>query len=159
MRAGTCKHYNGNVGTPNRDKLAKCKAGVIYLEVARPLNDEDRVWHQANYPRSDPTWTGIFKRLPCHAENGLQANCTQYCEPTAEELTEQDKLISKMFTDVMTARKAITDYIKVNNLPRSCAGYLDCPICEQVRALVWSRASNGHIHAQCNTEGCVQWME
>jgi hypothetical protein len=74
-------------------------------------------------------------------------------------LTEQDKLISKMFTDVMTARKAITDYIKVNNLPRSCAGYLDCPICEQVRALVWSRASNGHIHAQCNTEGCVQWME
>jgi hypothetical protein len=159
MQAGTCKHYDGNVGTPNRDKLAKCKVGVIYLEVARPLNDEDRAWHNENYPRSDPTWTGIYKRLPCHAENGLQANCSQYCEPAAEELAEQDKLISKMFTDMMTVRKQITDYIKENKLPRGCSGKLPCPICETGEVL-WSRASyNSHIHAQCTTVGCVQWME
>lgn len=161
MKEGTCKNYSG-LATDSRsgekDKKAKCGTGVVYLEVARPLTTEELIWHLENYPKHDSTWTAIFKRLPCHAENGLQDRCPHYCEPTTEELAEQEAATAKMVTDYMTTRKAITDYIKEQNLPKSCTGRLTCPICEQGEVL-WSRASNGHIHARCTTAHCVEWME
>ncbi|MBW7895159.1 MAG: hypothetical protein H3C27_08595 [Opitutaceae bacterium] len=41
----------------------------------------------------------------------------------------------------------------------SGAGEMVCPICETGR-LRYSRSSyNGHVHADCSTVGCVQWME
>ena len=38
-------------------------------------------------------------------------------------------------------------------------GAMACPVCN-AGTLRYSRAScNGHVHAQCSTEGCVAWME
>lgn len=38
-------------------------------------------------------------------------------------------------------------------------GTMNCPVCGTGK-LRYSRASyNGHVHAQCTTEGCVAWME
>ena len=63
------------------------------------------------------------------------------------------------FERVMKARKAIID---MGAKPRS-VGSLCCPVCngggKQERTLHWSMASNGHIHARCDTQGCVAWME
>jgi hypothetical protein len=40
------------------------------------------------------------------------------------------------------------------------SGKIDCPICGKQGSLKFSRAGyNGHIHARCATEGCVNWME
>jgi hypothetical protein len=42
----------------------------------------------------------------------------------------------------------------------SNSGTIDCPACNGVKTLRFSRAGyNGHIHAGCTTEGCVRWME
>lgn len=158
MKAGHCKYYNG-LGM-NRDLSTKtCDAGIVYLQVARPLTDKERAWHNANYPELNESSTAILKRIPCFAENGLQANCSQFCEPTEKELEDQENEWKKRFTDMMIVRKTITDYIQINNLPRGCSGKLSCPICNQGEVL-WSRASfNLHIHARCTTPGCVHWME
>ena len=40
----------------------------------------------------------------------------------------------------------------------SDGGCMDCPKCKQ--GLRWSKSRrNGHIHAACDTEGCLSWME
>lgn len=36
---------------------------------------------------------------------------------------------------------------------------LPCPICEKGELRYSVSGYNGHIHAQCSTEGCVQWMQ
>lgn len=152
MKAGCCKHYSG-IGL----EVGPCEAGHNYLDVAAPLTQEQLNWHNENYKHQDPSMTAIIKRIPCFAENGVNT-CPDFVAPTAEELAEQDKLITKMFTNMMTVRNQITDYIKLNKLPKSCVGRLPCPICEQGQ-VSWSRASNGHIHARCTTPKCVHWME
>jgi hypothetical protein len=38
-------------------------------------------------------------------------------------------------------------------------GVMDCPVCGTGK-LHYSRAGyNGHVHARCETDGCVSWME
>lgn len=39
-------------------------------------------------------------------------------------------------------------------------GFIDCPVCLGKRTLEFSRSGyNGHVHAGCETPGCVAWME
>lgn len=41
----------------------------------------------------------------------------------------------------------------------SGSGSINCPVCNEGK-LHYSRAGyNGHVHAQCSTNGCVAWME
>ena len=41
----------------------------------------------------------------------------------------------------------------------SGVGQIDCPVCKSGK-LRYTRASyNGHVHAACSTDNCVQWME
>jgi hypothetical protein len=36
-------------------------------------------------------------------------------------------------------------------------GVILCPICSN--NLTWQRYDNGHVHGQCATPGCLNWME
>ena len=38
------------------------------------------------------------------------------------------------------------------------SGTVECPTCKG--RLAWARdASNGHLHGQCETDGCLRWMQ
>ncbi|EIZ81883.1 hypothetical protein WYO_5471 [Methylobacterium sp. GXF4] len=38
------------------------------------------------------------------------------------------------------------------------SGTVECPTCKG--CLAWVRdSSNGHLHGQCETEGCLRWMQ
>ena len=38
------------------------------------------------------------------------------------------------------------------------SGAIECPTCKG--RLVWVRdSSNGHLHGQCETDGCLRWMQ
>ncbi len=40
----------------------------------------------------------------------------------------------------------------------SDSGTIECPTCKG--RLVWARDShNGHLHGQCETDGCLRWMQ
>ena len=45
-----------------------------------------------------------------------------------------------------------------NSLPRGKQTVVDCPICKGKLHLSQS-SYNGHVHGQCETNGCVEWME
>ena len=38
------------------------------------------------------------------------------------------------------------------------SGTIKCPACKG--SLTWARdSSNGHLHGQCETDGCLRWMQ
>lgn len=38
------------------------------------------------------------------------------------------------------------------------SGTIECPVCKG--RLAWARDShNGHLHGQCETDGCLRWMQ
>lgn len=38
------------------------------------------------------------------------------------------------------------------------SGTVECPVCKG--RLAWARDShNGHLHGQCETDGCLRWMQ
>jgi hypothetical protein len=38
-------------------------------------------------------------------------------------------------------------------------GTMDCPICSVGTLRYYRNNYNGHVHAACSTDGCVNWME
>jgi len=81
-------------------------------------------------------------------------NLQKWLDELRQEL-EQRKIIES----VLKSRAAIVAYCDAEKRPRGTSGTIPCPICE-TGTLHFSRAAyNGHIHAKCTTEKCVQWIE
>ncbi len=82
-------------------------------------------------------------------------------------IDDQDAEFEAQLASIRTARAAIVAAIGPwrKNPPAGTsgiaqAGTITCPICGVAAALRFRRAaSNGHVHAACQTVGCVQWME
>jgi hypothetical protein len=157
MKQGFCKHYQGL-----NDR--RCKAGVLYLSVARPHTQEEIDWHNKNYPELTIATSSIMRRVPCLAENDVHT-CQKFELPTDAEIAafdaEIDKQINEMVRQVHIVRPAIVADIKQHDLwKKDCAGSIPCPICDQ-GTINYSYAGsyNGHIHCQCTTADCVGWIE
>lgn len=135
---GWCKHYNG------AGRSDVCRAGVNYAELA------------------DGSRPGMLNRLPClrtHFKEDVVAECALREWHTPEEIAERVAASRASAAKYITARAAITDYLKENGKPRrSVQGNIPCPICK-TGMLHFSIAYNGHCHASCTTDGCVRWME
>lgn len=129
--ATKCKHFRG---ISNGDK---CAVGVEYLDFKG-------------------------KGLPCFEREGLKCSCT--CDkrefPTEEELDERERQSKQYSIDIGKARAAIVEAIG-DRKKQSLRGRIDCPVCGNSDCLSFSYAGsyNGHIHASCQTTGCVRWME
>lgn len=61
----------------------------------------------------------------------------------------------KEYNDTIIARRAITDFTKNK---KNIDGHINCPVCKKGR-LFFAVAHNGRIHAKCEIENCVSWME
>lgn len=132
-----CKYYNGTVNET-------CKAGVKYADVQLGFGTPQR-------------------SLPCFKdENPLGATCEKCEFRTPEEVAEMERVQAERFNNTMNARKAIVEHLGGHwkkGTP-GASGAIDCPVCGKPGALHFSRAGyNGHIHARCQTAGCVSWME
>lgn len=128
-----------------RRRLLKCKNfnGTIHNECDAGVN-YDTVKDASSSPY----------RWPC-MDDGAHLPCPLREYPTTEEVDAEDKHITKLLSDVTTTRKLITDQTKGK---RNVQGAVDCPVCNTGKVR-YSVAYNGHIHAQCSTEKCVQWIE
>ncbi len=81
-------------------------------------------------------------------------------------IDDQDADFEAQLASIRTARAAIVAAIGPWTSTRPGASrigvgwFIACPICGVANALRFRRAaSNGHVHAACQTPGCVQWME
>lgn len=133
-----CKHFTGT-------QHATCKAGVAYDAVTLGKGTAQR-------------------SIPCIGDkhNPLGASCELCVFPTPEEIAAEEEADAKRMQDTMTARSAIVESLggSWKKGTPSQRGKIDCPVCKKPRALNFSRSGyNGHIHAQCSTDGCVAWME
>ena len=137
MKKDWCKHYNGL-----SNKV--CSAGVDYHILVGKSRQ-------------------ILRCLPCFAENTSEVIPCQKREwPTDEELVEQQKEISRRLNDMVSVRQAIVKQLTdEDNLHHNVGGgQIDCPACGKgIVNYTYAGAYNGHIHARCTTNGCVNWME
>jgi hypothetical protein len=132
-----CKHYRG------MHENTQCEAGVAF----------DSLEHHG---------TKLFwESCPCFGPEA-SGKCESAAYPTAEEMAAHDAEMTARFERTCKARDAIVEHLGgpwKRGTPAS-HGTMDCPVCNAVGSLRFSRASyNGHIHAKCKTAGCVSWME
>lgn len=133
-----CRHYDGRAVLQG----AKCRAGI------------DPVFSYCDNNRF-----GCINRIPCLERNVDARPCHLASFPTPEEVAAQDAEFEAEIADFMIwmpkARAAIQEIARET---AASAGQIDCPKCGA--PMRWSRArSNGHVHASCQTEGCLSWME
>lgn len=130
-----CRHFNGVQNGVYR-------AGVKYEDVRSDV-DGKRSW-------------------PCLFDDGVTCDkCEPYTEAEADARVAEAEAKAR-FERVGIARKAIIASIGKpwKKGEPSVSGKTDCPCCKKAQGLHYSRAGcNGHIHARCETEGCVCWME
>ncbi len=135
----TCRHFNGIQND-------YCKAGVNYRELA-----------------GEPS-VGCMTRIPClpmnEPKHGPMAVCEKRDRWTKLEaevnVTRGDEAMARH----MLAFRAVHDDAKAKGYKKNRGGVSECrcPICEgKIRYAVSNY--NGHIHAKCDTAGCVLWME
>jgi hypothetical protein len=130
-----CKHYRGMSGK------TVCEAGVEFATLP-------------NYGTKQ-----FMASCPCFEKH---EGCDKAEYKTPEELAEEERQLAKLFARTTTARKAIVDALggPWQRGMKTQSGEIDCPICGKTKTLRYSRSGyNGHIHARCDTDGCVAWME
>lgn len=135
----TCRHFNGV-------QHDTCLAGVNYRALAGEPMD------------------GCMTRIPCLAwhepKHGPMAVCDKRETWTREEAVTHAAANEASTQRHLSAFRIAHDDAKAKGLKRGHGGNSECvcPICQGV--LRYSVASyNGHMHASCSTDGCVQWME
>lgn len=119
----------------NGSMSKRCRAGVSYDSFPRP-------------------------GLPCLRDT----NCANFCNfalfPTrAEAEAAEDRAAAecrRVVAQINTARAAIVEH---SGGKRGIRGSLTCPCCEGGTLSYSVSGYNGHVHAQCSTQGCVRWME
>ena len=142
---GRCKHFNGN-------QYDACKAGINYLQLAGPNE-------------------GIALRLPClnpsvfsqrRKELGYSlSSCPKLDRTTHEEAIKQADDIIKRREELQKALTAAHADAKLKGFRKGLGGSdcIPCPMECGGRLYYSVSGYNGHMHAKCDTEGCVSWME
>lgn len=131
-----CKHYRG------MHEKTECEAGIKFSDLVG---------------RGTPGW---FEKCPCFGPGGEACEKSEY--PTDEELKAAEEAMNRRFENIGKARAAIVSHLGgpwKKGTPGG-SGIIDCQVCGEEESLRFSRAGhNGHIHAGCETDGCVRWME
>lgn len=143
-RDNRCKHYAG------LHMKTHCNAGVAY--------DDVRIEHAPVKYRSRGDRT-IYTRIvsyPClDSFNMAGCTCEKHERTSPEELAEEKAWIENCVARSTKAMVAIRDDAKGK---RGIQGCIACPNCGG--KLHYSIAGyNGHVHARCETDDCVSFMQ
>lgn len=94
-----------------------------------------------------------YRLICCDADSRVP--CVSYEPYTAEEIAERERVTSEQLALVIAAMTKIKE---INGKRRGIRGTIDCPKCG--RPLHYSISSyNGHTHGECETSGCVSWVQ
>lgn len=123
----------------DREKFPVCKDGVNYHEFRETL--------------PGLTW---LHSMPCLGESPEAiARCPKYSGYTDAEIEQRERDVEASMNRVGAALKAIREHTKGK---RGLQGQISCPSCS--KTLHFSVAAyNGHVHAKCETQGCVSFMQ
>jgi hypothetical protein len=135
LKIGKCKHFNG-IQHP------ACDAGVKYKPFLLQKGQTTRPELPCFSPMDDPN----------------SQRCNKREDPTAEEIATEKEQHEAGMNRLRIALIALSP-IRKELKGKGGQGQFPCPVgCGGT--LRWSMArSNGHMHGQCSTPGCVSWME
>jgi len=150
MKHGTCKHYTGSWHNEN------CKAGVSYRDVTT-LPDEPGSAYRKPCVKLDPNNKHDRHGLKVIAETCQPGTCDKYEEPTDEEVAADEAAIQECIRKTMLTIP-LSCKIKTEHDGQNWQGVEVCPVCGG-KLHMSHAACNGHVWGQCETEGCVSWME
>lgn len=111
-----------------------------------------------NYKELAGTGTGWLARLPCGGESPLRKDPVQCSSKSCfspEELKEQRETMEKRLT---ATNQAYSQIKLIAGKQKGISGFIICPLCGNELNYSVARA-NGHIWAQCKTDGCLRWMQ
>lgn len=139
--AGRCVHFTGL-------SKGKCEAGMSYDEVDKDM----RIVYRAGLPCLKPDECDLGR-----LDGRPQCHCPHLQFPTEEEVQKEIDMWAEQ-TKKMTMALEIIDPIRKAQKGKNWRGVLECPNCKG-KLHVTHAAMNGHVHAHCETKGCVSWME
>lgn len=142
LEALECRHYTGT----HREV---CKAGVTYRDL---VGGPDLGW---------------ALKIPCHgvifdhAKDVQRVPCEHKSTWTPEEAAANVDAMDAAMERHMSAHRVAHDDAKANGLKRGHGGLgtVKCPVCDDGTIRYSVASYNGHMHAACDTDGCVRWME
>ncbi len=131
-----CAHFNGI-------QHDVCRAGVNYATVKEPKTET------APY------------RFACFEDEAHGLTCEKAHFPTRDEAEDEKRRDDAAYARREKAHRAAHDDAKTKHFGKGHGGAdsLPCPVCEKGRLYYRVAGYNGHMHAKCETEGCVSWME
>lgn len=148
----TCIHYKAS--SPGRIEMPKhCAAGICYKDVS--VRGE---WKYRNEREGSggPQYT-MGKCSPCHRDyNFGGAVCDKVEFPSEQEIDDHLNETRMLIERVGIARRAIMEHCGGK---RGVRGSLSCPVCVSGTLHYSVAGYNGHVHAKCDSAGCVAWME
>lgn len=123
----------------DREKHPLCKAGIDYYQ----------------FRGAEPA-LGWIDHMPCIGKTPeARARCEKYHGRTPEEIEAEEREWKAAFGRVTLGLKAIRE---ATGRKRGVSGSIPCPTCS--KPLHYSvAASNGHVHAQCETPDCTGFMQ
>lgn len=137
MKRGHCRHFNGVMSNA-------CKAGISYEQITQ----------------------GHDLEIPCIPGSLLfgrtRAKCDKFSAPTKEEveLYEADAKdrAEFMLKAVELCRSHSEVVLKFEVGRHDVGGEVPCPKCNRTMRYVRS-SYNGHLRGECQTAGCLKWIE
>lgn len=161
MQKGHCKHCR------HEGLNIICALGLDPTQMAKDATPEGQ-----NYK------SGLMYRIPCSTrERNLKfatspaqlsclehkATCEKYEDPTDHEITAHDASMDAMMKQFELTIPLINRIKKAHN--KSWSGVEECPVCKgklHLKLNCFSDYENRtakHLHGQCETKGCLRWME
>jgi hypothetical protein len=150
MSDGKCIHFNGS-------QNERCKLGVAYDQF-RPglpcIQFTQMSARGGTYLRAGEVPAEI-RPFP-----GAQPTerCRFYQEPTEEQVQAERIASDAALKKTLAALKLASEWRVKPKTKQDRFGVVECPVCKGHLRLSQS-SYNGHVHGQCETEGCVSWME
>jgi hypothetical protein len=135
-----CQHYE------TRGMPKTCKAGVEYAKVGKIV-----AVIEGNEKRDDAR--------PCvngHLMPDALERCPKWLRKTREQGVKRYEDMRESHRRMCLVGPVVAEWRK--KPPKGKSEVIECPACNG-RLHLSQAAYNGHVHGQCETAGCVSWME
>jgi len=133
-----CVHYDPQ---PGQIKIG-CKAGV-------DMDTVEKVSPSEGKPQWAPCIGGHELPDPCKV-------CPKWERRSMESAEEYADSVEKLFRELEVATPLINEWRAKD--PQGKAEVVECPVCKG-RLHLLQAACNGHVHARCETDDCIHFME
>jgi hypothetical protein len=142
--AGWCLHYRG-FDRAKSELHTTCGAGVEYAQF------KGAGFHDT------------MKRKPCFLSKKGEKRpdampCPHLLLPTRDDIVAWNAFVDGRVKAISIVQTVIQPWRDANK-GKSAREVIDCPVCKTGNLHLSIAALNGHVHAQCETKGCVSWME